>query len=51
MGLERHPEFLRDTDRVFIDYKEALLIEKVRNEFFTRLEALVMRRANELDAG
>ena len=50
-AIQVEPDRHKSKDRVFIDYKEALLIEKVRNEFFTRLEALVMRRANELDAG
>ncbi|MEJ2616045.1 MAG: hypothetical protein P8Z35_13890 [Ignavibacteriaceae bacterium] len=36
------PEYIfKDKDRITIDYKEALIIEKVRNQFFISLNELI----------
>ena len=39
--LQVEPERFRDKDRVTIDYNEALDIEKIRNEFFFKLNGTI----------
>lgn len=40
-ALQVEPDRFKHKDRVLLDYKEALYIEKIRNEFFVRLKALL----------
>ncbi len=40
-ALQVEPDRFKRKDRAILDYAEALCIEKVRNEFFVRLEELV----------
>ena len=40
-ALQVEPERLKHMDKTILDYREALHIEKVRNEFFIRLEELL----------
>ena len=42
-ALQVEPDRFKHKDRVSLDYKEALHIEKVRNAFFNQLEALLQR--------
>ena len=39
--LQVEPERFIDKDRVTVDYKEALSIEKVRNQFFIKLNEII----------
>ena len=39
--LQVEPDRFKRKDRAILDYKEALYIEKIRNEFFVRLDELV----------
>ena len=40
-ALQVEPERFKHRDTAIIDFKEALYIEKIRNEFFTRLNELL----------
>ncbi len=40
-ALQVEPERFKHMDKTILDYREALHIEKVRNEFFIRLERLL----------
>jgi len=40
-ALQVEPERFKHMDKTTLDYREALHIEKIRNEFFSRLEALL----------
>ena len=40
-ALQVEPERLKHMDKITLDYREALHIEKVRNQFFIRLEELL----------
>ena len=40
-ALQVEPDRFKTKDRAVLDYKEALYIEKIRNEFFVRLGALL----------
>jgi hypothetical protein len=42
-ALQVQPDRFKDKDRAFIDYTEALLIEKVRNAFFVQLHELLQK--------
>jgi hypothetical protein len=42
-ALQVQPDRFKDKDRAFLDYKEALLIEKVRNAFFVQLQELLQK--------
>ena len=48
-AIQVEPDRYRDKDRVFLDFEEALRIERVRNEFFASLAEIVFRRAVELN--
>ncbi len=50
-AIQVEPDRHKSKDRVFLDLEEAFLIEKVRNEFFIRLEEIIFRRADELKIG
>jgi hypothetical protein len=50
-AIQVEPDRYRSEDRVFLDFGEALLIERVRDELFARLEDVVFRRAKEMDPG
>ena len=39
-ALQVQPDRFKHNDRAILDYKEALYIEKIRNEFFVRLRGL-----------
>lgn len=39
--LQVEPERFQDKDRINIDYKEALYIEKIRNQFYKKLNEIV----------
>ena len=40
-ALQVEPDRFKSEDKAILDYKEALKIEKIRNEFFVRLEGLL----------
>ena len=40
-SLQVEPDRFKDKDKTILDYREALHIEKIRNEFFIRLRELV----------
>ncbi len=40
-ALQVEPERFKDKDTAILDYKQALHIERIRNEFFKRLEVLL----------
>ncbi|MBC2710129.1 MAG: hypothetical protein HGJ94_03735 [Desulfosarcina sp.] len=40
-ALQVEPDRFKTKDRTMLDYKEALHIEKIRNEFFVRLDGLL----------
>ena len=40
-ALQVEPDRFKTKDRALVDYKEALYIEKIRNEFFVRLGELL----------
>ncbi|MBN1626477.1 MAG: hypothetical protein JW944_08115 [Deltaproteobacteria bacterium] len=42
-ALQVEPDRFKHEDRVELDYREALKIEKIRNEFFIRLKDLIKR--------
>ena len=42
-ALQVQPDRFKDKDRAFLDYKEALHIEKVRNTFFVQLQELLQQ--------
>jgi len=43
-ALQVEPDRFKRKDRAILDYKEALYIEKIRNEFFVRLEDLLQKQ-------
>ena len=43
-ALQVEPERFKRKDKAILDYKEALHIEKTRNEFFVRLEELLKKQ-------
>jgi len=43
-AVQVEPDRFRFEDKAILDYQEALKIEKVRNEFFVRLEELLRRQ-------
>lgn len=43
-ALQVEPDRFKRKDRAILDYKEALYIEKVRNEFFVRLKNLLQKQ-------
>lgn len=43
-ALQVEPEKFKHKDKAILDYREALHIEKIRNEFFVRFEALLKKR-------
>lgn len=43
-ALQVEPDRFKFKDKAVLDYKEALRIEKIRNEFFIRLEELLQKR-------
>ena len=45
--LQVEPERFRHKDKVILDYKEASHIEKIRNEFFVRLEKLLNNQGKD----
>jgi hypothetical protein len=44
-ALQVEPERFKDKDTVLLDYKEALHIEKVRNNFFAELQKLLEKHS------
>ncbi len=44
-ALQVEPERFKDRDKVILDYKEALNIEKTRNTFFIQLKELLSKAA------
>lgn len=50
-AIQVEPDRHKSKDRVLLDFEEALLIERVRNELFARLEAIVMGRAIRFKSG
>jgi len=42
-ALQVEPERFKRKDKAILDYKEALHVEKIRNEFFVRLEELLKK--------
>jgi len=42
-ALQVEPDRFKDKDKAILDYREALLIEKIRNEFFVRLQELLQK--------
>ena len=45
-ALQVEPDRFKNEDRVILDYKEALNIEKTRNEFFVQLNELLQKQLN-----
>ena len=43
-ALQVEPDRFKHKDQVVLDYREALNIEKIRNEFFVQLKALLKRQ-------
>lgn len=43
-ALQVEPDRFKLQDKAILDYKEALRIEKIRNEFFVRLKELLQKR-------
>jgi len=46
--LQVEPERYSTKDRVFIDYKEALYIENIRNKFFKKMEDIIHNFSDHL---
>jgi hypothetical protein len=42
-ALQVEPDRFKHRDRAILDYEEALQIEKIRNEFFVRLQELLQK--------
>ena len=42
-ALQVQPDRFKDKDKAFLDYKEALRIERVRNAFFVQLQELLQK--------
>jgi hypothetical protein len=42
------PERFKREDKAVLDYKEAFHIEKIRNEFFFRLEELLKKQGTDM---
>jgi len=47
-ALQVEPDRFKHEDRTILDYKEALYIEKLRNDFFIQLKALLRRHVDEI---
>jgi len=47
-ALQVEPERFKRKDKAILDYKEALHIEKIRNEFFVRLKELLKKQGEDL---
>lgn len=47
-ALQVEPERFKRKDKVILDYKEALHIEKIRNEFFHRFEELLKKQQKKM---
>ncbi|MBS3818942.1 hypothetical protein KGY73_05505 [bacterium] len=45
--LQVEPDRFKDKDKAILDYKEALYIEKIRNEFFRWLEKFIEIQGNK----
>lgn len=43
-ALQVEPDRFKSEDKAILDYKEALLIEKIRNEFFIQLKELLQKQ-------
>ena len=48
-ALQVEPDRFKRKDRAVLDYKEALYIEKIRNEFFIRLDELLKKAKKRSD--
>jgi len=46
-ALQVEPERFKRKDKAILDYKEALKIEKIRNEFFSRLEEFLKEQGKD----
>ncbi len=47
-ALQVEPERFKRQDKAILDYKEALHIEKIRNEFFVRFEELLKKQRKDM---
>jgi hypothetical protein len=47
-ALQVEPERFKRKDKAILDYKEALHIEKIRNEFFVRFEELLKKQQKDM---
>lgn len=47
-ALQVEPDRFKFEDKIMLDYKEALRIEKIRNEFFVQLKGLLKKQKSEM---
>ena len=50
-ALQVEPDRFKFEDKAILDYKEALRIEKIRNEFFVRLKKLLQKQQGKDESG
>lgn len=50
-ALQVEPDRFKYKDRVILDYREALHIEKIRNEFFVQLQELLQKQQGRDETG
>lgn len=50
-ALQVQPDRFKHKDRAIIDHREALHIEKIRNEFFVQLEELLQKQQERPESG
>jgi hypothetical protein len=50
-ALQVEPDRFKFEDKAILDYKEALRIEKIRNEFFVRLKELLQKQQGKDESG
>ena len=50
-ALQVEPERLKHQDKALLDYREALQIEKIRNEFFIQLQKLLQKQTGIDESG
>ena len=50
-ALQVEPDRFKFEDKAILDYKEALSIEKIRDEFFVRLKELLQKQQGKYESG
>jgi len=49
--LQVEPDRFKFEDKAILDYKEALKMEKIRNEFFVQLKELLLKQQGRDESG